>query len=102
MPARAIPVMWIGNLILFGATLASFFIYRKSIHQVNMHKFLRAVYGSMLLKMMVCMVSLLIYVLVAPKGVSWPGLAVCFAFYFLYTFVEVKLLMRLSKQPDNA
>jgi hypothetical protein len=102
IPPSPYHVMLVGNLILLLATLASYFLYRRSMQQANIHRFIRAVYGSMLIKMMICISSLLVYVLFVSKAVSWQGLAGCFVFYCVYTFLEVKILMRLNKQPDHA
>ncbi|HTQ28451.1 MAG TPA: hypothetical protein VMI35_09995 [Puia sp.] len=89
-----------GNLLLFLVTLLSFQLYRKSLRNSNMQVFLRAMYGSLLLKMAICIAAVFVYVLLAGRSVSKLAIFVCFGFYFIYTFVEVKLLMRISKQNN--
>ena len=101
-PAQGLTVLLVGNLILFVATLLSFFIYKKALFNLNVHIFLRALYGGMFLKMIIAMVAALVYILLAQEKVSKAGIFGCFGLYFLYTFVEVKILMRLSKQHKNA
>lgn len=95
-------VLLTGNVILFVATALSFLLYVKALRTANVQVFLRMLYGSLLLKMVFCMAATLIYVFVAGKGVSKGAIMSCFGLYVLYTFAEVKILMRLSKQQKNA
>ena len=98
----AFAVLMVGNSILFLATIFSFFLYRKSLHDNNPNVFVRFVYGGMLLRMVICLAAVLIYVFIVKANVSKFGLFGCFVLYFIYTFAEVKKLMQLSKQQKNA
>ena len=95
-------VLFSGNLILFVATGASFYLYNKALHNNNMHIFLRMMYSSLLIKMLICLGAALVYAYIAGKGISKATILGCFGLYILYTFVEVKVLMRLSKLQKNA
>ena len=90
-----------GNLILFMASLLSFLLFRRSLSGNNPHVFLRFVYGGMFLKMAVCLGAAVLYLVLTKGEVSEAAIFECFGLYFLYTFVEVKILMRLSKQQKN-
>ena len=96
------PVLWVGNAILFLASLLSFYLYRRALLDNNAHVFLRLVYGGMILKMGICLAAALVYILMTHGGVSKTAVLECFGLYFLYTFVEMKKLMQLSKQQKNA
>ena len=48
------------------------------------------------------MAAVLIYALIAKNQISKLGILGSFVFYFIYTFVEVKILMQMSKQQKNA
>jgi|HubBroStandDraft_6_1064221.scaffolds.fasta_scaffold726338_2 hypothetical protein len=98
----SIPVMLSGNLILFFATLGSFVFYQRSLQNNNTQFFLRMMYSGLLLKMFVCVLAVLAYALVVRSEINKPSLFICFGFYFIYTFVEVKILMRLTRQQKNA
>lgn len=98
----ASPVLWAANTILFLASLFSFILYRKALSDKNAHAFLRFVYGGMVLKMGICLLAVIAYVLLTKGGVSKAAILESFGLYFLYTFVEVKKLMRLSKEQKNA
>ena len=90
-----------GNLIVFVATVGSFILYRKSLRNNRAQYFLRMIYSAMFFKMILCMAAVLIYVLIARSQISKPGILGSFVFYFIYTFVEVKMLMQMSKQQKN-
>jgi hypothetical protein len=94
--------LWAGNLILFMASLLSFLLFRRSLSGNNPHVFLRFVYAGMFLKMAICLAAAVLYLLLTKGEVSENAIFECFGLYFLYTFVEVKLLMRMSKQQKNA
>lgn len=86
-----------GNLILFIATLVSFILYWKSLHNNRVQVFLRMIYGGMFIKMMIVLFAALIYIMIAGKGVNKPAVFVCMFLYFVYTFVEIGILMKASK-----
>lgn len=94
-------VMIVGNIILFLATAGSFNLYHRSLRNNNVQVFLRLVYGGMFLKMMICLVAAFIYIVTVRKGVSKGAIFGCMFLYFLYTFVEVSILMKLSKQQKK-
>jgi phosphatidylserine synthase len=91
-----------GNDILFGLTAISYFLHIKSIRTPNPHVFVRAVYGSLIIKMMVCMVAALLYGWLA-KSVNKGAIFGCFILYVVYTFLEVRILLKfIKKLPNNA
>jgi hypothetical protein len=95
-------VLFVGNLILFVATLVSFYLYRRSLFNKNPHVFLRFIYGGMFLKMIICIAAALTYILIARNTVSKIALLGCFGLYIIYTFAEVKTLIQQSKQQKDA
>jgi len=95
-------VLFAGNAILFIATLISFYLYRKAIINKNPHVFIRFVYGGLFLKMVICIVAALIYILIARNNVNKIALFGCFGLYIIYTFAEVRILIQLSKQQKDA
>ncbi|MDR3712133.1 MAG: hypothetical protein P4L51_04915 [Puia sp.] len=95
-------VIMIGNLILCAVTAFSFHLSIKALFHQNIQAFLRMVYSGMFLKMGVCVVSVLVWHFVDPGSIGRLSVMAFFALYLLYTFTEVALLMRLSKQKKNA
>jgi hypothetical protein len=96
-------VLLSGNGILFLATGLSFYLYSKALRNPNVQVFLRMLYTSLLIKMVSCLAATLLYLFLAGAAVSKYAIIGCFCLYLLYTYVEVKVLMRLIKKiPKNA
>ena len=87
-----------GNIILFGVTLLSFVLHRKALFAGNTHLFLRNVYSGMGVKFFVCIFAALIYIFTSGNAVNKPGLFTLMFLYFLYTFLEVMILLKVSRQ----
>jgi len=95
-------VLSVGNLVLFLATAFSFYLYSRALRNKNVHLFLRMMYSSLLVKMVFCLAATLLYLFVAGKDVNKAAIIGCFVLYMVYTYMEVKVLMRLSKNsPKN-
>jgi len=96
-----VDVLIIGNLILFAATAVSFYLFTRSLNSKNPQAVVRTVYSGVVSKMMICLVAVFIYISIAGKGVNKAGIFGCMFLYFLYTTLEVAILMKLSKQKKN-
>ena len=91
-----------GNELFFGLTAISYLLHIKSIRSPNAHVFVRMMYSSLIIKMMVCMVAVLLYGWLT-KSVNKNAIFGCFILYVIYTFLEVRILMKLiKKSPNNA
>ena len=91
-----------GDLLLFAVTAVSFVLYSKALHNKNPHAFVRMMYGSLLIKMFACLIATFIYALLAGGQVNRNGIFGCFGLYILYTWLEVRILMQMSKKsPKN-
>jgi hypothetical protein len=95
-------VMIAGNSILFVATFVSFYLYTRSLADNNVHAFLRMIYGGMFAKMLICLFAALIYIMIAKKDVSKGAIFGCMFLYFVYTFVEISIIMKLSRKGKYA
>jgi hypothetical protein len=95
-------VLLAGNIILFIATLVSFMFYRRSLSNNHAPFFMRMIYSAMFAKMMICMISAFIYIVTYKKNVSKGAIFACMFLYFVYTFVELSVVLKLSKEKKNA
>jgi uncharacterized membrane protein YfcA len=86
-----------GNGLLFLLTAVSFYLYARGLRNDNVQAFLRVMYGSMLIKFVGCLLAVLIYALVSRQGVNRNGIFGCLIVYMLYTFLEVRALLQLTK-----
>jgi len=91
-------VMIAGNAILFVATLISFYLFNRSLANNNVHAFLRMIYGGMFAKMMICLFAALLYIMIARKDVSKGAIFGLMFLYFVYAFVEISIIMKLSRK----
>jgi|SRR5579871_2422097 len=95
-------VVLIGNLVLFIAAMFSFLLFKKGLKNTNPYAFVRMIYAGMLFRMAVCMIAVVIYILAERSKVNKIGIFICCGLYLVYTFTEVKLLLRLNKLQKNA
>jgi hypothetical protein len=95
-------VVIVGNMLLFIISLSAFLLTKKSFAKPGGNAFIRAIYGSFMLKFFVLAIAAFIYIMIAKKNVNKPGLILCAALYFIYTVLETRALMKMLKQNKNA
>ena len=94
-------VLSVGNALFFGLTVISYVLHIKSIRSPNPHVFVRMMYSSLIIKMMVCMAAALLYGWLS-KSVNKNAIFGCFILYAIYTFLEVRALLKFIKSsPTN-
>lgn len=91
-----------GNVLLFGATLLSFYLPLRGLKSINPHAFVRSVMGSIMIKMVICLAGVLVYILTNRETINKPSLFTLMGLYLVYTFMEVVILMKIAKQKANA
>jgi len=94
-------VLIMGNLLLFIVSLVTFLITRRSLQSKNPNAFVRAMYGGFIVKFFVVAIVAFIYIMMAKKAVNKPALFACMGLYIVYTFFEVRGLLRVLKQKPN-
>jgi hypothetical protein len=95
-------VLLIGNLVLVGATLISFVFYTKSLSNNRPAYFMRMIYSAMFTKMGICLITAFLYIVTYKKNVSRGAIFACMFLYFVYTFIELAVVLKLSKEKKNA
>jgi len=95
-------VLIIGNLVVFGATLVSFLFARRGLKSENPQAFVRSVYVSIMIKLFICLIAALIYIILFRKNLNRPALFTCMGLYLVYTFIEVSVLTKMLKEKRNA
>jgi Ca2+/Na+ antiporter len=95
------PVVLIGNIILWMATLISLYLTQKALKHSSTGGFLRNAYGGFIIKLVVCAGAVAIYAMVAGKTLNQNGIFVCIFLYFLYIVLEKRSLMLWNKQQKN-
>lgn len=87
----------IANVILFVLSALGFYIQRRQLKSSNPHAFVRGVYGSTLLKLMVIMAALFIYIVLTGSTINKKAIFLSMGIYVLYTTIEVVLLMKMVR-----
>jgi Ca2+/Na+ antiporter len=90
-------VLIIGNLLLFVITVITFFLAIKAMDNPNPQVFIRSVYGSIMIKMFICIIAALIYIATFKTQINKPALFTCMGLYLVYTFIEVSIVTKLLK-----
>jgi hypothetical protein len=91
-----------GNVIIYVVTIISMHLLSRGMHAQSTHVFLRNAYSGILFKLMACAVAAFIYILLSGKSLNKPGLFVCMGLYLVYSFIEMRIIMKHSKQRKNA
>ena len=89
-----------GNLLLFIIGMISLKMNTGAMKHQNTQGFLRLVYGAFLLKFFVLAMVAFVYIALFKKAINKPGLFGCFGLYFIYTFIEMRSVLKMSKNPN--
>ncbi|MBS1774369.1 MAG: hypothetical protein JST82_16045 [Bacteroidetes bacterium] len=85
-----------GNIIMFLLSLTTYFLVTTQLSK-KPQAFVRGVYSSSLLKLMVCMFAILIYTMINKPDIHKPTLFVLFGIYAVYSVVETVQLSKMAR-----
>jgi hypothetical protein len=97
-----IDVLLIGNLFLCALTFFSFYMLYKGMKAATTAGFLRSVYGSFIIKLLLVAVMVFGYAILFKEKINKPSLFSCMFLYLVYTFIETRGLLKLSKLKKHA
>lgn len=90
-----------GNALLFLVSMIAFFLTARSFQNKNPQAFVRAMYGSFMIKFFLVVVAAFTYIIIVKNDVSKMALGVCALLYIIYTIFEIRGLNRLLKANKN-
>ena len=90
------------NCLLFCLSTLILRIQQKGLNNKNPNAFIQSIMLGMLLKMFVCVIAVLIYVLMYKSGINKNGLLLSMFLYLIYLAVEVSAISKINKQRKNA
>lgn len=90
------------NLLLYFLSYLSFIILIKGISSKSSHAFVRGLYSSLLIKMVVIIGALFIYIYAFGGKVNTPALFTAMVIYLIYTSIEVIQLMKIARKKTDA
>lgn len=91
----------ISNAILFAVSAAAFYLQKRGLKATNPHAFVRSVYLSMIIKLVICMAGIIVYISYVGNNVNKPSLFLSMGLYFVYTAIEVMALMKAARKTTN-
>lgn len=96
-PKFRFTVLMTGNAVMAGLTLVTYAIVISQLKN-RPAMFVNGVRGASFLKLMVCMVALVAYVVLDKANIYKPVIFVLFGIYAIYTVIETWLLTRLARE----
>ena len=96
-PAYNFKLLMSANIVM---ALLSFIGYRIVKKQIKSkpQAFVRGVYSSTFLKLMICMAGIVAYVMINRSNIHKPSIFVLFGIYAVYSFFETITISRLAKE----
>jgi hypothetical protein len=90
-----------GNLVIYFITMVSLHMLSKGLTAKSTPGFLGNAFGGILLKLMACAIAAFIYIFTARNNINKPALFICMGLYLVYTFVEMKIIVKQSKELND-
>ena len=84
-----------GNLLMFILTVLAYILVNPKIGS-RPQKFINGILSASILKMSVCMVSFLTFVLLNRENLHKPTIFLLLGTYIIYTAIETKLLIKMN------
>lgn len=101
VPQISFSVLMAGNGLMAILVLGGYLIVKKQIGS-RPQAFVRGVYSSSFLKLFVCMVAILAYVLVDKEHIYRPVLFILFGIYAVYTVFETWALSQMARGASRS
>lgn len=96
-PAFRFRVLMGGNVLMAVLSLVSYRLVKKQMNE-KPQAFVRGVYAATFLKLMVCMTSILLYVVLDRPNIHKPSIFMLFGVYAVYTVMETWMLSKLARE----
>ncbi len=97
LPAYSLAALIGGNTIMAVLSLINFLLVTKQINN-RPQAFVRGVYAGTFLKLLVCMFSVLGYIMVNRASLYKPLIFVLFGIYIIYTVAETSMLSKIARE----
>jgi hypothetical protein len=96
-PAFHFGALEAANVVMAVLSLIAYFLVNRQVDE-RPQAFVRGVYSASFLKLMVCMVSILVYVLLNRAHIHKPSVFMLFGIYAVYTIAETWLLSKVARE----
>lgn len=93
-----VEVLLLGNFFVCSITLFSFWMLFRGLKASSTHSFMSSVYGSFIIKLVVSALVVVGYAKRSGSEMNTPGIMACMFLYLIYTFLEIRGLLGLTKK----
>lgn len=93
-------VLLAANLIFLLTNIIVFIFQHKALSHTNPNVFVRSVIAGMMVKMFVCAIAVVAYVVAIGDNYNKKAVFISLFFYLIYLAVEVAILMRLNNRKN--
>ncbi len=94
-------VLIIANSLFFVLNILTYWMLKKALQNSNPNVYVRTVMGSMMIKMVICVVAVLIYVVMMKNHFNKMSVFAAMFLYLIYLAVEVRMANKLNKQKNG-
>lgn len=91
-----------GNGLLMLVSILAYLLMRKALVSGSAQAFVRAIYGSFMLRFFLVAIAAFVYIMVVREKVNKPALIACAGLYILYTVIETRSLMKMLRKNKHA
>lgn len=89
-----------GNIVLFLATLVSFWMHHRAMNTKHAGGIMRNVFGAFIAKFFIILIAAFAYIFLA-RPVNKYGIFVCMSLYFVYTFAGIRYVLKQQNKPTT-
>ncbi|MBC7867432.1 MAG: hypothetical protein H7X88_07850 [Gloeobacteraceae cyanobacterium ES-bin-316] len=93
-------VLFAANFIFLLINVLVFLYQKKALTNPNPNVFIRSVIAGMMIKMFVCAIAVLAYVVLVGKDYNKKAVFISMFIYLIYLAAEVATLMKLNNQKN--
>jgi hypothetical protein len=93
-------ILLIANTLFLILGIVTFRIQQKAMQNSNPNVFIRSVMSVLMIKMFVCVIAVLVYVLSYRNSYSRTSIFAGVFLYFIYLMIEVNVLLKLNNQKN--
>lgn len=90
-----------GNLFVYIITVISMHLLSKGLNADETHLFIRHAYSGIMLKLFASAAAAFIYIWLAGDDLNKPALFISMLLYLIYSFVEIRVILRESNAKKN-
>lgn len=95
----SVKILHIGNIFIFFLSLISFLLLQKGGNAASPQILVRYFYISFLIKFILVAMLSLVYAKTTPR-VNKISIITCMFFYIIYTFLEMRVLLKVGKKKN--